>query len=113
MAQDFQVLKERKLSVLSDINEKNKAPFRRKMKSFLGRKTLRDFVSSGSTPENWLKTFSTLKGDNNRRDLGARKKLTGQRNEKEKDWGGLNIILSLSPYKFYKLCLMVEVNIIT
>ena len=43
------------------------------MKSFLGRKTLRDFVSSGSTPENWLKTFSTLKGDNNRRDLGARK----------------------------------------
>lgn len=57
------------------------------MKSFLGRKTLRDFVSSGSTPENWLKTFSTLKGDNNRSDLGARK--SGRRAKREgKKLGG-------------------------
>ena len=64
------------------------------MKSFLGRKTLRDFVTSRSTPENWPKTFSTLKGDNNRRNLGTRE------SDRTVKWGGgkwgLNIILSFS-----------------
>ena len=62
------------------------------MKSFLGKKTLRDFVTSKSAPENWLKTFSTLKGDNNRRNLEREWQESDMRRKK----GGLNIILSFS-----------------
>lgn len=57
------------------------------MKSCLGRETLRDFVTSRSTPENWLKTFSTQKGYDNRRNLGTSKRKRKKERERESEMG--------------------------